>query len=113
MRRSYGQLSEAKPTRMIVGDLSLDLANQQVYKGCGSVQLSLTEFRLLSFLVQNRGQVFDRESLLKNVWGFKQLAGDNRTVDVHVRNLRRKIESDPVHPRIIITVRGFGYMVPE
>ena len=66
------------------------------------------EFELLSFLVKNKGRVFSRDQLLDKVWGY-DYTGDTRTVDVHIRWLRQKIENDPSHPEHLLTVRGFGY----
>jgi DNA-binding response OmpR family regulator len=72
--------------------------------------LSLTpkEYELLSFLIRNKGLVFSRDYLLEKVWGYDYF-GDTRTVDVHVRWLREKIEDTPAKPRYLITVRGAGY----
>ena len=73
-----------------------------------TLELSPKEFDLLGFLSRNRGLVFSREQLLEKVWGY-DYAGATRTVDVHIRWLRQKIESDPAQPRILVTVRGKGY----
>ncbi|MFO7773392.1 MAG: response regulator transcription factor [Dehalococcoidia bacterium] len=91
-----------------LGDLSIDLGRHQVF--CRGSQLTLTakEYDLLVFLARNKGFVFSREQLLDKVWGY-DYAGDTRTVDVHIRWLRQKIETDPAHPRNLITVRGAGY----
>ena len=72
------------------------------------IDLSPKEFDLLAFLVKNREQVFSRDQLLEKVWGY-DYAGDTRTVDVHMRWLRQKIEADPANPRHLLTVRGVGY----
>jgi DNA-binding response OmpR family regulator len=72
------------------------------------VALTKTEFRLLTELAENRGRVLSREVLLERVWGYGYF-GDSRLVDVHVRRLRRKVESDPANPTLIVTVRGLGY----
>ena len=91
-----------------IGDLEIDIGRHQAfYKG---TQLDLTpkEYDLLVFLAQNKGFVFSREQLLEKVWGY-DYAGGTRTVDVHIRWLRQKIEADPTRPRNILTVRGAGY----
>jgi two-component system OmpR family response regulator len=72
------------------------------------VQLKPKEFDLLFYLARNAGQVFTREQLLENVWGY-EFFGGSRTVDVHVRWLREKLEQDPARPRHLLTVRGVGY----
>ena len=72
------------------------------------LHLTKTEFRLLCELAQNPGRVFCRESLLDKVWGYDYF-GDGRLVDVHVRRLRTKVETDPANPRHVVTVRGLGY----
>jgi DNA-binding response OmpR family regulator len=91
-----------------VGDLEIDIGRHQAF--CRSVPLHLTpkEYTLLVFLARNRGFVFSREQLLEEVWGY-DYAGNTRTVDVHIRWLRRKIETDPALPRNLLTVRGVGY----
>ncbi|RJQ40381.1 MAG: DNA-binding response regulator [Dehalococcoidia bacterium] len=91
-----------------VGDIEVDIARHRVSKGTATLELTPKEFDLLAFLAKNRGFVFSRERLLEKVWGY-DFAGDTRTVDVHIRWLRQKIEIDPNHPRRLITVRGTGY----
>ncbi|MBE0430920.1 MAG: response regulator transcription factor [Dehalococcoidia bacterium] len=91
-----------------IGDLDIDIARHRVsYRG-SPLTLTAKEYDLLIFLARNRGFVFSREQLLNKVWGY-DYAGDTRTVDVHVRWLRQKIEADPAHPQNLITVRGAGY----
>ena len=94
--------------RLESGDLSLDLAARRVSLGGREVKLSHKEFDLLAALVRNQGTVLSRDLLLEQVWGFDHV-GDDRTVDVHVRWLREKIETDPSEPQRIVTVRGVGY----
>jgi len=94
--------------RLESGDLSLDLAARRVSLGGREVKLSHKEFDLLAALVRNQGAVLSRDLLLEQVWGFDHV-GDDRTVDVHVRWLREKIETDPSEPQRIVTVRGVGY----
>jgi len=91
-----------------VGDLEIDPVRHQVNLGNSALELSPLEFDLLAFLADNQGRVFSRDHLLERVWGY-DYAGDTRTVDVHIRWLRQKIEADPAHPRYLLTVRGVGY----
>ena len=91
-----------------IGDLEIDIGRHQTF--CRNLPLDLTPkaFDLLVFLARNKGFVFSREQLLDKVWGY-DYAGGTRTVDVHIRWLRKKIETDPAHPRHLLTVRGAGY----
>ncbi len=90
------------------GDLTLDLNRRQAYRTEQALDLKPKEFDLLLFLVQNRGKLFSREQILERVWGWEHIV-TSRTVDVHIRWLREKIETDPTNPLRIITVRGTGY----
>ena len=99
---------EAVPPLIKVGDLVIDIARHQVSLGDSILDLSPKEFELLVFLARNRGRAFTRDYLLEKVWGYDYV-GDTRTVDVHIRWLRRKLEADPAHPQRLLTVRGFGY----
>ncbi len=90
------------------GDLEVDSRQHRVFLRGEEVSFKPKEFDLLAFLVRNRGQVFSREMLLQRVWGY-DFVGDTRTVDVHVRGLREKIEVDPGEPTRLETVRGVGY----
>lgn len=91
-----------------IGDLEIDIERHRISLRGSSLELTPKEFDLLAFLARNRGLVFSREKLLEKVWGY-EYAGDSRTVDVHIRWLRQKIEADPSNPRHLITVRGAGY----
>jgi DNA-binding response OmpR family regulator len=96
-------------SRFASGDVVVDVAaHRAVYRG-QPLQLKPREFDLLAYFVRHVGQVLTRERILRNVWGY-EYAGDTRTVDVHVRWLRGKIEPDPATPTRIETVRGVGYM---
>ena len=97
---------------IVVGSLRIDLPKHKVFLGDEPVELSPTEFKLLRYLAGNRGRVITRESLLDNVWGHDAFV-EPRTVDVHVRRLRAKIEADPEAPVYIKTVRGVGYEFGE
>jgi DNA-binding response OmpR family regulator len=98
----------APPERVRVGALDIDLAGRRVTLRGRALTLKPREFDLLAFLAQHPGRVFTREHLLQRVWGY-DYHGEARTVDVHVRWLREKLEEDPSSPRVIETVRGVGY----
>ncbi|MFK5633031.1 MULTISPECIES: MtrAB system response regulator MtrA [unclassified Ornithinimicrobium] len=91
-----------------VGDVTIDVAGHEVTRGGDVIPLTPLEFDLLVALASKPSQVFDRESLLEQVWGYRH-AGDTRLVNVHVQRLRSKIEKDPENPQIVVTVRGVGY----
>jgi DNA-binding response OmpR family regulator len=93
---------------LISGEVRLDLIARRAYYSGEEIQLAPREFDLLATLIRNRGAVLTRELLLATVWGDDYL-GDQRTVDVHVSWLRKKIEEDPSNPKRILTVRGVGY----
>ena len=99
---------ETAPQPIKIANLEIDLTRHQVSRGESIVDLSPKEFELLAFLARNRGQIFTRDHLLEKVWGY-DYAGDTRTVDVHIRWLRQKMEDDPSHPRHLLAVRGVGY----
>ena len=94
--------------RLEAGDLSLDLISRKVYRAGNELRLTHKEFDLLAELMRNVGAVLSRDLLMQKVWGYEYV-GDSRTVDVHVRWLREKIEDDPSQPTRITTVRGVGY----
>ncbi|HHU69215.1 MAG TPA: response regulator transcription factor [Thermoanaerobacterales bacterium] len=93
-------------------NLVIDLDKYEVTKKGKPVQLTLREFELLKYLACQKGQVFSREQLLKDDWGYDYY-GDMRTVDVTVRRLREKVEDDPGNPKLILTKRGLGYLFKE
>jgi DNA-binding response OmpR family regulator len=98
-----------RPNReLVAGPLTIDLAGRRVYCRGQELDLQPKQFELLTYLVRNRGTVLTRDQLLTNVWGY-DYTGDTRTVDVHVRWLREKLEEDPTNPRLVQTVRGVGY----
>ncbi len=94
--------------RLVFGDLELIPDEGKVLRDGAEVHLTKTEFRLLCELAESPGKVLSREALLDKVWGYDYF-GDGRLVDVHVRRLRTKVESDPANPRHVVTVRGLGY----
>jgi len=100
--------SAGEPISSKIGNLELDIARHRASLSGAALELSPKEFDLLAFLARNKGLVFSREQLLEKVWGY-DYAGDTRTVDVHIRWLRQKIETDPTHPKLLITIRGTGY----
>jgi len=89
-------------------DLTIDLSRREIIRGGELLPMKPKEFELLVFLARNRGMVLSRDLILERVWGWDYV-GDSRTVDVHVRWLREKVEPDPTHPVRIVTVRGIGY----
>jgi len=93
---------------LAVGDLQVDLRRREASRQGRVLTLKPKEYELLLFLLRNRGRAFTREQLLDQIWGY-DFAGDTRTVDVHVRWLRQKIEDEPAKPTRLITIRGVGY----
>jgi DNA-binding response OmpR family regulator len=100
--------SSAPSTELISGNLRLDLVSRRAFITEEEIQLAPREFELLATLMRNRGAVLTRDLLLISIWG-EDFIGDPRTVDVHIRWLRQKIEQDPSEPTRIQTVRGVGY----
>ena len=90
------------------GHISVDTERRSAYKNGVAIELTMKEFDLIEFLMKNPGRVYSRESLLDLVWGY-DYQGDTRTVDVHIRRLREKLELDPAHPEYIVTKWGVGY----
>jgi two-component system response regulator MtrA len=100
--------TEAMTGTLHVGDLEVDVAGHEVKRGDTKINLTPLEFELLLALALKPQQVFTREMLLEQVWGYHYKA-DTRLVNVHVQRLRAKVEEDPDNPRIVMTVRGVGY----
>ena len=105
LRRSTMQVIEKT---FKVGNLAIDFGKHEVIKDESKVDLTLKEFELLEILIKNKGRVMTRDFLLDKIWGYEYL-GETRTVDVHIRHLRQKIEEDDKNPRYIQTIRGIGY----
>ncbi len=103
-----GEDGKPKPEIMEFGNLKIDMTRREITVDGEVVAFKPKEYELLTFLAQHQGQVLSREFILERVWGW-DFIGDSRTVDVHVRWLREKIEPDPANPQRIITVRGAGY----
>jgi phosphate regulon transcriptional regulator PhoB len=108
MRRTSGKREDEKVLR--IGDLTIDRETYTVTKRDRPLSLSSTEFRLLLYLVERKGKVFNRDQLLDAVWKDEAFV-EPRTVDVHVRRLRTQIEDDPANPKYLRTRRGIGYYV--
>ena len=89
-------------------NLKVDFERHEVYVNGDKVDLTLKEFELLQILIKNKGKILKRETLLDKIWGYEYI-GETRTVDVHIRYLRKKIEEDDKNPRFIETIRGVGY----
>lgn len=91
-----------------IGELELDPLRNLLMKNGEVIPLSAKEFQILSYLAKHPNRIFSNEELYQALWG-KESLGDTRTINVHISNLRKKIESDPENPRYILTVRGWGY----
>ncbi len=104
----FNSSDEGAPKVLKFEDLVIDLSKYEVKRGNETINLTNREFELLKYLACKKGQVFSRETLLEDVWGYEYY-GDSRTVDVTIRRLREKIERDPSNPKLILTKRGVGY----
>ncbi len=93
---------------LVVGDIELDLDSHEVRVRAQTVNLPLREFELLALLMENAGRVMERYTLIDRIWGLDYV-GDTKTLDVHIKRLRSKVETDPSNPTRIVTVRGVGY----
>lgn len=109
LRRAYGDLSAAGGDVLYIGDLLVDRGRGLVQRGHETLNLTPTEFRLLVYLAQNRGQALTRAQILDAVWGYTADVESERIVNVHIRRLREKVELDPGKPQLILTVPGIGY----
>jgi DNA-binding response OmpR family regulator len=110
LRRSEGKM--VPKSRLDVADLSIDIEKRLVRRGDETIGLTPIEFEILKVLAENPGRVYRRIQLLDIVQG-DAYEGYDRTIDSHIKNLRKKIEPDPEHPRYIITVYGVGYKLEE
>ena len=106
--RRAGMSHQKEAGRLTIGHITLDADARAAWKEGQSVDLTAKEFDLMELLMRNPGRVYSRENLLNVVWGY-EYAGDYRTVDVHVRRLREKLELDPANPRYILTKWGVGF----
>ena len=108
LRRAYGELAVAGGSRLYAGDLVLDLDKGAVWRGDERIDLTPIELRLLAYLARHPGQALSRGQILDAVWGTVDIESE-RTVNVHIRRLREKVELEPGRPRLILTVPGIGY----
>jgi two-component system response regulator MtrA len=108
IRARVRRFEEPAPEALTIGDLVIDVAGHEVTRGDEPIALTPLEFDLLVCLARKPWQVFTREVLLEQVWGYRH-AADTRLVNVHVQRLRSKVEHDPENPEIVLTVRGVGY----
>ena len=109
LRRSYGDNASADSSSIAVADLVVDSATGQVRRGDFIIPLTPIEFRLLNYLGRHRGQALSRAQIVEAVWGFAPDLESEKSVNVHIRRLREKIELKPEEPAIILTVPGIGY----
>lgn len=105
LRRTSTQVIESSYK---FGEISIDFQKHEVLKSSNKIDLTLKEFELLEILIKNKGRVMTRDFLLDKIWGYEYV-GETRTVDVHIRHLRQKIEEDDKSPKFIETIRGIGY----
>ena len=109
MRRNSGDSAGLEEGALLTaGSVRMDLDKHQVTVNSVAVTFPLKEFELLEFLIRNSGRVLTRSQLIDRVWG-NDYFGDTKTLDVHIKRLRAKIEEDPANPKIIHTIRGLGY----
>ena len=108
LRRARMESAEAMRTRLEFRDLVIDVNERRIYKAGKEVELTHTEFDLLTFLASDAGKVLSREKILNSIWGYEYPI-ETRVIDVHIRNLRRKIETQPARPYYILAVPGIGY----
>ena len=108
LRRSGSSSSKFKNTRLIADSLIIDTEQRNAYLDGTPVQLTAKEFDLVELMMRNPGRVYSRDNLLNIVWGY-EYPGDMRTVDVHIRRLREKLEANPAKPELILTKWGVGY----
>lgn len=108
LRRSPNTNQSASTDCFRFGNVAIDFRRAEVTKDSHSIELSAMEFKLLQFLIENRGAVHSRDKLLDEVWGYDAMPS-TRTVDVHIAWLRQKLEPNPKHPQFIQTIHGFGY----
>ena len=108
IRARMRRYDEPAPETLKIGDLTIDVAGHTVKRDATTINLTPLEFDLLVCLARKPWQVFTREVLLEQVWGYRH-AADTRLVNVHVQRLRAKVETDPEQPEIVLTVRGVGY----
>jgi DNA-binding response OmpR family regulator len=109
LRRAYGEFAGPASDQLYVGDLIIDRSRNLVWRGPHQINLTPTEFKLLVFLARHPGQALSRGQIVEGVWDYDADVESERTVNVHIRRLREKIELDPSRPTLILTVPGIGY----
>jgi DNA-binding response OmpR family regulator len=110
LRRAYGDLADTPAGEVLTfGEIEIDLVQFQVSKRGQLLSLTPIEFRLLRHLASHANRPFERGALIEAIWGYEDDINNDRTVDVHIRHLREKLEDDPANPRWVVTVRGLGY----
>src|SRR5215212_6072864 len=109
LRRAYGDYASAESAIVVINDLVLEPEMGQVRRGDDIINLTPTEFRLLTYLARHRGQALTRSQIVEAVWGYAPDLESEKTVNVHIRRLREKIELNPEQPSLILTVPGIGY----
>lgn len=113
LRRAYGDYSSAETPVIVINDLVLEQATGQVRRGDESINLTPIEFRLLTYLARHRGQALSRGQIVEAIWGYAPDLESEKTVNVHIRRLREKIEIKPEEPSLILTVPGIGYRMAK
>lgn len=106
--RRRNSKNESSDESFVNNNISINFISRDIFIEGEKVELTLKEFELLEMLVKNRGKILTRETLLDKIWGYEYI-GETRTVDVHIRYLRKKIEKDDKNPKFIETIRGVGY----
>jgi two-component system response regulator RegX3 len=107
-RRQVSEPAQSEDGTLVGGNIVMDIERHQVLVGGAKVSLPLKEFELLELLLENKNRVLTRGQIIDRVWGHDYF-GDTKTLDVHIKRLRSKLEADPARPEHIITVRGLGY----
>ena len=112
LRRAAAAGTQTAPAQITIGPITIDSERRTARRSGESVELTAKEFEVAELLMKSPGRVFSRENLLDTIWG-RDYQGDIRTVDVHMRRLREKLEADPAHPKYLMTKWGVGYYFSE
>ncbi len=110
LRRATFTADYIEPLVLRVGELEMDIEAHEVHLGGNKITMPLREFELLQLFMKNPDRVLTRSQILDSIWGYDYI-GETKTLDVHVKRIRSKIESDPADPKILVTVRGLGYKI--
>ena len=111
--RRVDVVGRTKSNRIMVKNLKIDPESRQVFRGEKLIHLTNIEFQMLALLAKSPGKVFPRPTILNHLWGSSDFIGDERTIDVHIHNLRNKLEVDPQRPDYVVTVRNHGYRLSD